>query len=185
MNNSPSMLPSLIPYNVSPASYLSAHPIITNLLVCAIIIDAQTQRVLLIQRAAHDGFPLKWECPGGNVELGIDDTVLQALCREVREETGLAVTLECINGVADITEFEGSKNTKWRKVSFLVLLQEGQGQGVKVNEEEHQDAVWASEEEMLAGRCEGKEIIFAYDVQRETVLAVLKKGKSGGVCSYV
>lgn len=184
MSNPPSMLPSLISYNVSPASYLSAHPSITNLLVCAILIDAPTQRVLLIQRAAHDGFSLKWECPGGSVELGVDGTVLHALCREVREETGLTLTLECINGVVDITEFEGSENTKWRKVSFLVLMQGSEGQGVKVNEEEHQDAVWASEEEVLAGQCEGKELIFAYEVQRENVLAVLK-GKSGNACSHV
>lgn len=45
-------------------------------------------RVLLIERA-HEPYQGFWGMPGGAVELG--ETVAEALCREVREETGLEV----------------------------------------------------------------------------------------------
>jgi len=66
--------------------------------VGAVIVDEG--RVLLIRRAQP---PLQgeWSLPGGAVELG--ETLEQAICREVLEETGLAVeavevvkALDCI-----------------------------------------------------------------------------------------
>ena len=50
-------------------------------------------RVLAIQRRdnAH------WEPPGGVLEL--DETIEDGLRREVREETGLEVDVECLTGV--------------------------------------------------------------------------------------
>ncbi|SPQ23481.1 9881f552-8aea-4952-9409-db24573c0106 [Thermothielavioides terrestris] len=196
--------PSLIPYNVPPAAYLATHPHLTNLVVSALIIHAPTGRALLIQRAAHDGFPLKWECPGGQVDAGADATVLHALCREVREETGLALPLPLplpdvppdglldgppqdgvagaaeVADVLDTIEFPGGGGSNWRKITFLVLLAEDDGDEklpppVRLDEREHQDAVWATGEEVQAGRCEGREIVFAYEGQRELVLDVLRR----------
>jgi 8-oxo-dGTP diphosphatase len=43
--------------------------------------------VLLVRRAAWDTLPGQWELPGGKVDRG--ERVLQALAREVEEETGL------------------------------------------------------------------------------------------------
>ncbi|AEO63791.1 uncharacterized protein THITE_27175, partial [Thermothielavioides terrestris NRRL 8126] len=163
-------------YNVPPAAYLATHPHLTNLVVSALIIHAPTGRALLIQRAAHDGFPLKWECPGGQVDAGADATVLHALCREVREETGLALPLPLplpdVADVLDTIEFPGGGGSNWRKITFLVLLAEDDGDEklpppVRLDEREHQDAVWATGEEVQAGRCEGREIVFAYEGQRE------------------
>ncbi|KAL2259743.1 hypothetical protein VTK26DRAFT_6462 [Humicola hyalothermophila] len=57
-------------------------------------------RVLLLQRAAHDGFPLKYECPGGNVELGVDATILDALCREFKISSFL-LALSAISATAE------------------------------------------------------------------------------------
>ncbi len=79
---------SLSLYNTSLAEYLSVHPSLTHLVTSALI--TCNSRVLLIQRAAHDGFPLKWECPGGCVDIS-DTTILNALSREVGEETGARV----------------------------------------------------------------------------------------------
>ena len=44
-------------------------------------------RVLLVRRAAWDTLPGRWELPGGKVDRG--EPRLQALAREVEEETGL------------------------------------------------------------------------------------------------
>jgi 8-oxo-dGTP pyrophosphatase MutT (NUDIX family) len=44
-------------------------------------------RVLLVRRAAWDTLPGRWELPGGKVDRG--EPVLEALAREVGEETGL------------------------------------------------------------------------------------------------
>jgi ADP-ribose pyrophosphatase YjhB (NUDIX family) len=52
--------------------------------ICAIITDGQN-RVLLEHRRDFD----IWSLPGGSMELG--ETVLEALAREVQEETGLIV----------------------------------------------------------------------------------------------
>lgn len=58
--------------------------------VCAIIRDEQG-RVLLAQRPAHKHLGLKWEFPGGKVELG--ESPEHALVREIREELGCAIAI--------------------------------------------------------------------------------------------
>lgn len=59
-------------------------------LVVAAVIERSDRRLLICQRRRDDTSPLKWEFPGGKVELG--ETPEAALARELREE--LAVTLE-------------------------------------------------------------------------------------------
>jgi 8-oxo-dGTP diphosphatase len=46
-------------------------------------------RLLACQRHESAAFPLKWEFPGGKVEVGESD--VDALRRELREELGIAV----------------------------------------------------------------------------------------------
>jgi 8-oxo-dGTP diphosphatase len=59
------------------------HPVVA---VGALII--REQRVLLVQRA-NPPLAGEWSLPGGRIEFG--ETIIAALQREVREETGLAV----------------------------------------------------------------------------------------------
>ncbi|KAK4096514.1 hypothetical protein N658DRAFT_501501 [Parathielavia hyrcaniae] len=162
---------SLAPYNIPPHEYLAAHPTLDGLIVSGVVVHAN--RVLLIQRAPHDGFPLKWECPGGGVDQ-TDATILQALCREVHEETGLGV--KHIAQVVDVFEFEGSGNsgTLWRKATFLVALDSEDVPVVVLNSDEHVDGVWASEGDVLVGRAQGSGLDFAYDGDRQIILDVLK-----------
>ncbi|KAH6640186.1 NUDIX hydrolase domain-like protein [Chaetomium tenue] len=183
--------PSLTPYTTAtPAQYLSTNPHLTNLVVAALILHkphntttTNNNRVLLIQRAPRDGFGLKWECPGGRVDT-TDASLLHALCREVREETGLVVRR--VERVVEVGEFDGGGGERWRKVTFLVgvegLRLEGglEGDGfpvVRLSEEEHVGAVWAAEGEVRAGRVGEREIQFAYDAQRETTLEVFRQGR--------
>ncbi|KAK3291143.1 NUDIX hydrolase domain-like protein [Chaetomium fimeti] len=180
--------PSLTPYTTTPTSYLTANPTITHLVVGALILH-NNNRVLLIQRAPRDGFGLKWECPGGCVDTTADPSIVHALVREVREETGLEVE-GCVRGVVDALEFEGGKGSRWRKITFLVVLDghcEGKGEDgrelppvVRLSEEEHVGAVWAGEGDVVDGRVGGREIQFAYDAQRETILEVFRKVRDGG-----
>ncbi|GAB1315367.1 hypothetical protein MFIFM68171_05577 [Madurella fahalii] len=167
---------SLSLYHASPAAYLSANPSANKLVVGAVIIH--DRRALLVQRAAHDGFALKWECPGGCVDL-TDPTILHALCREVAEETGLVVSR--VAGVLDQVEFDGREvGWRWRKITFLAEIDRN-GQGVdgvvptvRLDPGEHCDAVWADEQEVMAGKCQGRVIEFAYENQRGLVLGALR-----------
>ena len=61
--------------------------------VVVAIIERADRRILIGQRRAADTSPLKWEFPGGKLELG--ETPEHALARELHEELG--VTLQsCI-----------------------------------------------------------------------------------------
>ena len=54
--------------------------------VVAAVIE-QDSRILICQRRREMQFPLKWEFPGGKVELG--ESLQAALVRELREELGV------------------------------------------------------------------------------------------------
>jgi len=67
--------------------------------VGAVILDGD--RVLLVKRA-HAPLKGEWSLPGGMVELG--ETLEEALCREVLEETGLSIEIGPVVEVFDRIE---------------------------------------------------------------------------------
>ncbi|KAK4183183.1 NUDIX hydrolase domain-like protein [Podospora australis] len=164
-------------YAVPVKTYLERHPVLAGLVVSAILIyksNDSKHKVLLIQRAATDGFPRKWECPGGGVEDS-DLTIIDAVIREIQEETGIGITRQSIlEPVGNTPDEWVEKRTGllWRKVTFLVTV-EGSGslEGVKLNPEEHQDFHWASEKELASeSREDGSVIEFAYESQKGAIL---------------
>ena len=62
------------------------------MLVVAAVIERPDRRILIGQRRHNDTSALKWEFPGGKVHS--DESLEQALARELREELGVTLT-EC------------------------------------------------------------------------------------------
>ncbi|KAF6831085.1 nudix domain protein [Colletotrichum musicola] len=118
------------------------------------------RRILLLQRAAHDSMPNLWETPGGSADDD-DASLLIACARELWEEAGL----EAVEIVRVVSEGEGKEpgsvftnrtgTVVFCRFAFEVRVRPGE---VKIDPEEHQDFVWATEEEVKAGRVGGKEI---------------------------
>ena len=61
--------------------------------VAGVILDATASHVLLIQRRDNG----RWEPPGGVLEL--DETIEDGLRREIKEETGIDITVQALIGV--------------------------------------------------------------------------------------
>lgn len=119
--------------------------------------EPQPPRVLLVQRSATDSMPNRWEVPGGAVDAG--ETVLAGAVREVREESGLVV--KSIPGLLAHAETAGKgdgidggyliRTTRGRRiVKFTFVVEVDDSSAVKLDPVEHQDYVWASEEECRA-----------------------------------
>ncbi len=115
-------------------------------------------KVLLIQRAAHDSMPLRWEIPGGGVDEE-DESILHGLAREIWEESGLLVT-RVVRAVGAGHTFTSSKGKKVIRYSFEVEIErpaEGGLPTVTLDPEEHADYAWVSEEECRGHRLDASE----------------------------
>ncbi|KAF3051242.1 hypothetical protein E8E11_009228 [Didymella keratinophila] len=147
---------SVAEFAVSKNAYLKAHPNATFKLVAtaALVLDTSlpTPRILLLQRAASDSYPGKWEPPGGAVD-DEDSTILHAAARELWEEAGLQASH--ISGpVGDPHFFLRSNGDQICRFSFAVhvLSHDGAALRTKLDPNEHQSYVWATEEEVRAGQ---------------------------------
>ncbi|KAJ3532868.1 hypothetical protein NM208_g8243 [Fusarium decemcellulare] len=116
----------------------------------ALVFDAQ-DRILLLQRAPDDSMPNKWEVPGGACD-DEDPSVLYGCARELWEEAGLElrhirqVIPDGFNGRPGAVFTNRTGKRFFCKFSFIVDVE--QGQEVKLDPKEHQDFVWATEEEV-------------------------------------
>jgi 8-oxo-dGTP diphosphatase len=74
--------------------------------VCVGAVVCRDEHILLIQRA-NPPQAGRWSLPGGRVESG--ETLVEAVVREVREETGLAIEverfLEAVERISDTYHF--------------------------------------------------------------------------------
>jgi len=61
--------------------------------VAGVILDVTASRVLLTQRRDNN----RWEPPGGVLEL--EETIEDGLRREIKEETGVDITIDVLTGV--------------------------------------------------------------------------------------
>ncbi|KAK1835698.1 NUDIX hydrolase domain-like protein [Podospora conica] len=172
--------------------YLAQNPTLSGIIVSGVVVHPfpdphgngpTTNKVLIVQRAATDGFPLLWETPGGGVDED-DRSILSALQRELMEEAGLSLG-SVVDLLEEGTEWKVRGGGRWRKVTFLVTVREqagntdgdgpvGRGPKVVLNAEEHADHAWASWDEVERGECQGRNIKFAYGEGKEIALRGLR-----------
>ncbi|KAJ6609250.1 NUDIX hydrolase domain-like protein [Mycena sp. CBHHK59/15] len=117
----------------------------------AIVSRDQPRKLLLLRRSAdEETLPNMYELPGGNCDPE-DGTVLDAVARETREETGLVVA----EILREFAEFEYStKRGPAMQLNFLVRVQMPGGYSPEsliptLNPEEHQAYVWLESLELL------------------------------------
>lgn len=109
------------------------------LAVIAVITD-QHGRILLLKRGASSRFfKGQWELPGGKPEPG--ESFAEALIREVREETGLAVES---TGLAGAVEFE-LPHVRVVQVCMAVRILAG----TVVMSHEHEAFQWVQKDALL------------------------------------
>lgn len=175
--------PSTASFAVPSQTYLSQHASeklqYEYIATGALVMDASSSppaRILLIQRAAHDSMPSRWEIPGGGCDDD-DASILHGVARELWEEAGL--TAARIGPQVGGGHFFISRSGKRVcKFSFLVDAREGEGEGagggvglhVRLDPSEHQRYVWATEEEVKARRVGEVELKFTTREQEAVVL---------------
>ena len=149
--------PSVAEFAVFKHAYLDTHPKTAFKLIAtsALVLDtssASAPRVLLLQHAASDSNPGKWEPPGGAVN---DDNlkILYAAARELWEEASLQAAY--ISGLVSVPHFfarsNGDKNCRF-KFTIHVENEQGAFLTARLNPKQHQQSLWATESEVRAGR---------------------------------
>jgi 8-oxo-dGTP pyrophosphatase MutT (NUDIX family) len=137
----------------------------------ALVFDASTPaRILLIQRATSDSMPGLWEIPGGGCDKE-DPSILHGAARELWEEVGLTAA-RIGPPVGEGYNFLTRGGKLVRKFNFLVDAERGAGGGldVKLDPNEHQNYVWAAEEEVKARRVGDVGLKFTVTEQEAVVL---------------
>lgn len=120
-----------------------------GLVAAALVFDSQ-DRILLVRRAAHDFLPGYWEPPGGSVDDVLDQSILHACARELKEEASLTAS-RIERAVGQVTEFMIGEKL-YRRLTFLVDMIEGEA--VETDQQEHSEWKWASEDEVASEKME-------------------------------
>lgn len=166
-------------FAISQQQHLTLHPderyqyIATG----ALVFDTTTSsepRILLLQRAADDSSPDKWEVPGGACD-DEDETILHGLARELWEESALETGyVDAL--VGEPQYFTSRSGKKICKLFFLVHAKTRNGKPLSVNldPKEHQQYLWASENEVKAKNVGQVEIEFASQALEDVIMQSFK-----------
>lgn len=114
---------------------------IDKIVVGAVILN-EKQEVLLLKRAEHDFMGGLVELPSGVV--GVGESLIQALVREVKEETG--TNLVKISHYVDSFDYFSSSGKSTRQLSFVAITTGGR---IKLNKNEHSSYYWVEIGEQL------------------------------------
>lgn len=148
----------------------------------ALVFDSSKDtRLLLIQRAAHDSMGSLWEIPGGGCDAE-DVDILYGVARELWEETGLvAVSIGPRVGQDHIFSTRSGKMVC--KFNFLVDAAKNDDGSfrIKLDPNEHQNFVWAGEEEVRAHKVGDIELKFTTSEQEAVILEAFKARSNPGM----
>jgi len=125
------------------------HPARPIVGVGGVVID--TDRVLLVKRA-HPPLAGEWSLPGGGVEVG--ETLEAAVVREVREETGLDVTVGALVELLDRIHLDDDRRVEYHFVIADYLC--GVVGGSLAADSDAADARWVTEAELETFRLSEK-----------------------------
>ena len=158
-------------------SYISERAHVFGVVGAAIIIH--NNRVLLLQRACDDEHPDLWEVPGG--EAHKDETIVQCVIRELREEAGLHAS-EVVDMVGEFEwnedRFEQAQHEQriWKIFMFLVNVGDDASElNIQLDPREHQAYLWATESEVREGICGDIKLEWMSTNQQKAILAAMKK----------
>lgn len=119
---------------------------------CIVVIAAivREETILCLQRRERKNekpHPGLWELPKGKREF--NETSIEALVREVKEETGLSIREERPISVFEYVVETPNEIRDTTKITFLASSINPQEE-VKINPEEHQAARWFNRKELLS-----------------------------------
>lgn len=100
-------------------------------------------KIVLLRRQLHKASGNKWGLPAGKMDAG--ESTLQAMLREVKEETGLVLPEESLKYFDSFYVKDGSLDLEWHM--FRTKLDTPPT--IKINPEEHLEYYWATPEEAL------------------------------------
>ncbi|KAH8902876.1 hypothetical protein BR93DRAFT_931732 [Coniochaeta sp. PMI_546] len=134
--------------------------------------------LLLQKRSAHDSMPGRWEIPGGGCDHE-DESILHGAVRELWEESGLVATA-VVARVGGEHVFFSRRGMRIGKFNFEVEVEGGTGEEppvVRLDANEHEDYVWATEEECRAGRKGETELRFTTKGQEDAIWEGFRRRK--------
>ncbi|KAI2642488.1 NUDIX hydrolase domain-like protein [Xylaria nigripes] len=151
--------PSIANFQVPLGALLETTPSVNGICVGAFVFD-DDNRLLIIQRAAHDSHPLLWEIPGGSIDSK-DETILHGLVRELWEETGMRPRLVRAL-VGQGYTFSTRRAFRVCKFSFFVDVE---SYNVRLDPNEHAAFLWVTEDEARMKKC--GEVTFEYTTKKQ------------------
>lgn len=117
--------------------YVAAHALVEN----------EDGRILITKRSSlNDYMPLKWDIPGGTVEVG--ETVEEALIRELLEETQLNVL-----PIRPIYAYSNLSQIPNRQTVQIIYLCKYLSGDIVLNPEEHNEYKWINRSELRNFEC--------------------------------
>ena len=119
-----------------------------RIVVGALVVNRRGEILILKRHKNEEVLPGVWELPGGKREAG--ESTTDALLREVREETGLAVM---IIGPVSVFNYRVTKQGEVRDITQINFLARPKASAPQVTmSREHEDIRWVSEHELRQHR---------------------------------
>lgn len=116
------------------------------------LIESEDKGILLIQRSSSDEHGSMWETPGGGVDDG--ETLVEAVIREVKEETGLDVSVE-MDGTMFLSD---DADPEMKFEANLFSAKTTSGEVSLVQNDDHSDHAWVKREDLFPFMLDGNQI---------------------------